>query len=210
MTQDQIEDLLKQADSTAGPPAHVSVNLSAIRRRATRRRTIAAVASVAAAAVLIAAIAILSPTTDTPADTLDTPQPQQRIASLEDQIKHLQATTDAALKLIGEVLEDDRNQRRLDVLHAQLESIPDPREEIRKEVDKTAFNLVYQADRLYYELNLTGSAVDAYKQVITLFPKNQWADVARERLADIERPRINKSHPKGEPKWKLQNAPPSC
>jgi len=206
MTQDQMESLLKQADRTAGPPAHVSVNLSALRRRAGRRRAIAAAASVAAAAVLIAAIAILSRTTD----TLDPPQPQQRIASLEDQVKHLQATTDAALKLIGEVLEDDRNQRRLGALHAQLESIPDPREEIRKEVDKTAFNLVYQADRLYYELNLTGSAVEAYKQVITLFPKNQWADVARERLADIERSRINKSHPQGEQKWKLQNAPPSC
>jgi len=209
MTQDQIENLLKQADRTAGHPAHVSVNLSALRRRAGRKRAIAAAAaSVAAAAVLIAAIGILSHTTTT--DTLDAPQPQQRIAKLEDQIKHLQATTDAALKLIGEVLEDDRNQRRLDVLHAQLESIPDPLEEIRKDVDKTAFNLVYQADRLYYELNLTGSAVEAYKQVITLFPKNQWADVARERLADIERSRINKSHPKGEPKWKLQNAPPSC
>ena len=206
MTQDQIENLLKQADRTAGAPAPVSVNLSAIRRRAGRRRTIAAAASVAAAAVLILTIGILSRTTD----TLDPPQPQQRIAKLEDQIKHLQATTDAALKLIGEVLEDDRKQRRLDVLHAQLASIPDPLEEIRKDIDKTAFNLVYQADRLYYELNLTGSAIEAYKQVITLFPKNQWADVARERLADIEGSRINKSHPKGEPKWKLQNAPPSC
>ena len=206
MTQDQIENLLNQADRTAGPPAPVSVKLAAIRRRAGRRRNIATAASVAAAAVLILTIGILSHTTN----TLDAPQPQQRIAKLEDQIKHLQATTDAALKLIGEVLEDDRNQRRLGALHAQLESIPDPREEIRKEVDKTAFNLVYQADRLYYEVKQTGSAVEAYKQVIMLFPKNQWADVARERLADIERSRINKAHPQGEPKWKLQNAPPSC
>ncbi|MBL7152574.1 MAG: hypothetical protein ISS79_02565 [Phycisphaerae bacterium] len=206
MTQDQIENLLKQADRTAGPPAPVSVNLSALRRRASRRRAIATAASLAAAAVLIAAIGILSRTTE----TQKTHQPQQRIAKIEDQIKHLQATTDAALKLIGEVLEDDRKQRRLGALHAQLESIPDPLEEIRKDVDKTAFNLVYQADRLYYELNLTGSAVDAYKQVITLFPKNQWADVARERLADIERSRLKKPNSKGDLKWKLQNAPPYC
>jgi len=208
MTHDQIEDLLNQADRTAGPPTPVSVKLAAIRRRAGRRHNIATAASVAAAAILIMTIGILSHTTTT--DTLDTPQPQQRIAKLEDQIKHLQATTDAALKLIGEVLEDDRNQRQLDALHAQLESIPDPREEIRKEVDKTAFNLVYQADRLYYELNLTGSAVEAYNQVITLFPKNQWADVARERLDDIEKSKLKKPNSKGEPKWKLQNAPPSC
>ena len=206
MTQDQIENLLREADRTAGSPDPVSVKLSAVRRRAHRRRTATAAASVAAAAVLLITLAILSRTTAPP----ETPLPQQRIAKLEDQIKHLQATTDAALKLIGEVLEDDRKQRRLGALHAQFESIPDPLEEIRKEVDKTAFNLVYQADRLYYELNLTGSAVEAYKQVITLFPKNRWADVARERLADIKSARLKKPNSKGEPKWKPQNAPQSC
>ena len=49
-------------------------------------------------------------------------------------------------------------------------------------MDKTAFLLIYQADRLYKELNQTESAVAAYKEIIQLFPTNRWADVARERL----------------------------
>jgi outer membrane protein assembly factor BamD (BamD/ComL family) len=88
------------------------------------------------------------------------------------------------------VLEDERRQSRLEELEAQLASIPDPLEEIRKQVDKTAFILVYQADRLYRELNETESAVETYNRVIRLFPRNQWAAVARERLSEIEGRRI--------------------
>ena len=186
MTQDRIENLLMQADRAAGPPAPVAVNLSTIRRRAGRRRTIAAVASVAAAAVLIAAIGMLSRSADTP----HSPQPEKRIASLEDQITQLQATTDATLSLVREVLENESRQRRLDELQAQLAAIADPREEIPKQIDKAVFSLVYQADRLYYELNQTDSAVEAYNQVIMYFPKNRWADVARKRLDDIENAKL--------------------
>ena len=206
MNQDKLEELIIRADRAAGPPAPVSVSLSAIRRRAQRKPMFTTARCAAAAAVLLIPLAIFSNRTHTPQ-----PQPpRQKIASLEQQIKHLQVTTDAAVSLIREVLEDDRKQRRLDTLNAHLESIPDPLDEIRKEVDKTAFTIVYQADRLYYELSQTDSAVQAYNQVITLFPKNRWANVARQRLADINASKINKANPEGEPKWKPQNAPPSC
>ncbi len=109
---------------------------------------------------------------------------------LETQIKQLQARTDAALSLIQEVLEDEQRQHRLDELKAQLASIPDPLEEIRNQVDKTAFFLVYQADRLYKELNQTESAVENYNRVIELFPENRWAKVARQRLSEIENRKI--------------------
>jgi outer membrane protein assembly factor BamD (BamD/ComL family) len=87
------------------------------------------------------------------------------------------------------VLEKEQKQRSLDELEAQLASIPDPLEEIQKQVDKTAFILVYQADRLYRELNRTDSAVETYNRVIELFPKNRWAQVARQRLSEIEEQR---------------------
>ena len=54
-------------------------------------------------------------------------------------------------------------------------------------MDKAAFVLIYQADRLYKELNRTESAVAAYKEIIQLFPTNRWAEVARERLAEIDK-----------------------
>ena len=77
---------------------------------------------------------------------------------------------------------------------------------MQKQVDKAAFILVYQADRLYRELNQTDSAVEAYNRVIHLFPENQWARVARQRIEEIESKKSKKTESKGDLKWKLQNA----
>jgi TolA-binding protein len=207
MTEDKIENLLQKADQMAGAPAPVSVNLSAaVRRRAHRRRIATFAAPLAAAAVVIIGLGVWSITTRTPKTTQD----QIKIALLEDQIKQLQVRTDAALNLIQEVLEDERRQRRLDELEAQLASIPDPLEELQKQVDKTAFILVYQADRMYRELNQTDSAVEAYNRVIALFPQNRWAKVARQRLAEIENRKFNKTNSEGDSIWKPQNAQSSC
>lgn len=207
MTEDKIKNLLQKADQMAGAPAPVSVNLSAaVRRRAHRRRIATFAAPLAAAAVVIIGLGVWSITTRTPKTTQD----QIKIALLEDQIKQLQVRTDAALNLIQEVLEDERRQRRLDELEAQLASIPDPLEELQKQVDKTAFILVYQADRMYRELNQTDSAVEAYNRVIALFPQNRWAKVARQRLAEIENRKFNKTNSEGDSIWKPQNAQSSC
>jgi len=186
MTEDKIKNLLQEADRMAGRPAEVRVDLSAIRRRAGRRRLASIAGPIAAAAAIVTALGILSLAIKTP----ETTREQVRIVTLEAQVKQLQASTDAALALIHEVLEDERRRNRLEELEAQLASIPDPLEEIRKQVDKTAFILVYQADRLYRELNETESAVATYNRVIKLFPRNQWAAVARERLSEIEGRRI--------------------
>ena len=186
MTEDEIKKLLQEADKTAGGIAPVRMNLSAIRRRAYRKNMIILVAPLAAAAVLMVALSILALMFKTTEPT----QEQGKIALLETRIKQLQARTDAALSLIQEVLDEERRQSRLDELQAQLASISDPLEEIRKQVDKTAFILVYEADRLYNELNQTDSAVENYNRVIKLFPENRWAKVARQRLSEIENRRI--------------------
>jgi len=186
MTEDKIKNLLQEADRMAGRPAEVRVDLSAIRRRAGRRRLASIAGPIAAAAAIVTALGIWSLAIKTP----ETTREQVRIVTLEAQVKQLQTSTDAALALIHEVLEDERRRNRLEELEAQLASIPDPLEEIRKQVDKTAFILVYQADRLYRELNETESAVATYNRVIKLFPRNQWAAVARERLSEIEGRRI--------------------
>ena len=186
MTEDKVSNLLQDADRMAGGPVRTGVDLLAVRRRANRRRLTSLAGPVATAAVAMIALGIWS------LDLKDseTTQEQKTIASLEIQVKQLQASTDAAVALIHEVLEDERRQSRLDELEAELASIPDPLEEIQKQVDKTAFILVYQADRLYRELNETESAVETYNRVIKLFPRNQWATVARQRLSEIEGRRI--------------------
>jgi TolA-binding protein len=191
----QIEKLLRSADRAAGEPRFRPVTAAQVRRRLQRRWVVRLAVPAAAAAVVavMVAVGVLGTQAGRPQPQ---PQPQQRIASLEAQVKQLQAQTDATLRLVREVLEKDRQERHLASLQAELARIPDPAQEIERQVDKTAFILVYQADRLYQELNQTESAVRAYKEVIQLFPTNQWADVARERLSQIEHRRINQSERK--------------
>ncbi len=203
MNEEQFRTLLQRADDVAGEPTIRGISAAGIRRRIRRRRIITTAVPLAAAAVITIAIATLSHPKPEPTP-LPPPQPE-RIASLEEQVKQLQAQTDATLKLVQEVLEKDRQQRRLAALEAELASIPDPVQQMEERVDKAAFVLLYQADRLYKELNQTESAVAAYKEVIQLFPENQWADVARERLDQIERRQINKSEDKGEAQCEPRN-----
>ena len=186
MTEGKIKNLLQEADRQAGLPAQAHVTLSAVRRRANRRRLISLAGPPAAAAVILIAAGLWNAANK----TTETTQENQQIASLESQIKQLQARTDAALDLIQEVLAEERRQRRLDELQAQLAAIADPLEEAQKHLDKTAFILVYAADRMYRELNQTDSAVEAYNRVIELFPRNRWATVARQRLSEIEKQKI--------------------
>ncbi len=202
MNEEQIRQLFAKADEAAGEPAFRRVTPAGIRRQVRRRRLVRVAVPTSLAAVVAIAAALLAISMHT-----EGPQPQpQRIASLEEQVRQLQAQTDATLKLVQEVLERDRQDRRLAALETELASIPDPVREIDRHVDEAAFILVYQADRLYQELNQTDSAVRAYKDVIQLFPTNRWAVVARERLSQIEQRRINKSDgQKGEPKWEPRN-----
>ncbi len=107
-------------------------------------------------------------------------------------IQELVARTDALVEFVHEVLEQERSRHRLAELEAKLASIPDPLDQIQRGIDKTAFILLYQADRMYRELNLKESAVEAYNRVIELFPENRWAETARQRLSEIRNEKIGK------------------
>jgi len=187
MTEDKIKNLLQKADQTAGEPVPISANLAAVVRRRANRRHIANLAfRIAAAAVVLFAFGIWGFTAKKTRD-------QQRIAALELQIKQLHAQTDATLNLIREVLDEERKQRRLQELQAQLASYSDPLEEIQKQVDKTAFILIYQANRMYRELDQKDSAIHAYNRVIELFPQSRWAEEARQTLLEIQNNQLNNS-----------------
>ena len=190
MTEDKIKNLLQKADKTAGTPAPISANLAAaVRRRANQRRFARLAAPVAAAAVVLIAFGIWR-LTGTPADQM---HEQDKVAALQAEIKQLQAQTDATLKLVREVLENQRRQHRISQLKAKLASITDPLEEIQRQADKTAFTLVYEANRMYGELNQKDSAIQTYNRVIELFPQSKWADVARRRLSEIHNSPVNKN-----------------
>lgn len=196
MNGERIETLLQRIDVLAGRPAFGLVTAAEIRRRVHRRRVVRTAVPLTAAAAVAVTIALLTLSTREP--ELGPVSEPQRIASLEEQVRQLQARTDATLKLVQEVLEKDRLQRRLAAREAELASIPDPLRQVERQVDKTAFILIYQADRLYKELNQTQSAVAAYKEIIQLFPTNRWAEVARERLAEIDEHRSEQMGSQGE------------
>ena len=185
MMDDKIKSLLQKADRMAAKPQPISPNLTTIvHRRAYHRHLRNNIVSVAVAAVVLIALGIWSLTAGKTNE-------QQKIVALETQIKQLHERTDVVLNLVQEVLEHQRKQRHLDELKAQLASITDPLEETRRQIDKTAFILVYQANRMYTELNQKSSAVQAYNRVIELFPQTKWAEVARQRLSEIQNKNIN-------------------
>jgi tetratricopeptide (TPR) repeat protein len=185
VNEDQIKELLESVDRAAGLPSYGPVSAAGIRRRVHRRQTRQVAFPLAAAALLLLSFSIWSLTTKTP-------QPsgsgsEERIASLEEQVRQLQTQTESALRLVQDVLAQERQQQRLDALEAELASIRDPRQEMQAQADEAAFALVYQADRFYRELNQTQSAIEAYEQVIRVFPESRWADEAKARLARIKR-----------------------
>jgi len=202
MTEDKLKNLLKQADRLAGLPQPVSANLSAlVRRRAHKRHLLISVtAPLAAAAVILIAAGIWNITIRNDKNTRD----QEKIALLQSQLEQLQARTDTAINLMQKMIVADQKQRSINELEAQLASIRDPLEEIQRQVDNTAKILVYQADRLYRELNRTDSAVETYHRAIKLSPNSRWAQQARQRLLEIESRKFNKKDSIGELKWKPQ------
>ncbi|MBN1362900.1 MAG: hypothetical protein JW993_20040 [Sedimentisphaerales bacterium] len=181
MNDDRIKALLESTDRVAGRPSYGPLGVASVRRQA-RRRQVKTLA-LPAVAVLLLGFGAWSVRTLTPEPA---PRHDERIATLEEQVRQLQAQSEAALALVQEVLAQERQRERLDALEAELASIRDPREELRRQADRTAFTLVYQADRFYRELNQAQSAIEAYEQVIRLFPESRWADEARERLAKIK------------------------
>lgn len=205
MTDDKIKQLFQIADRTAGRPLMFPIKASAVRRRARVRRAVS-VTFRTAAALLILGFVIWGLSDRSAKQTAK----QAQIAALQAQVKLLQARTDATLKLVREVLKSEREESRLDELQAELANIPDPLEEIQKQVDKTAFTLVYHADQMYRQLNQKGSAVEAYNRVIKLFPKNRWAEVARQRLSEIEGKKPETPNSEGDLIWKPQNPSLSC
>jgi len=186
MTDDELQELIKQADSMADRPVPACVNFSLLRHRVRYRRQIAFTVSAAAAAIILIAIG-----TGNYLARIPTGPDDEQLVALQTQMKALQTQTDAAIELIQEVLDEERRLSQLRTLETQRASISDPLEEMEKQFDRTAFILVYQADRLYRELNQTDSAVEAYKRVIQLCPSNRWATVARERLSEIESRKLN-------------------
>ena len=179
MPEDKLTDLIQNADEIAPGPSYSikpsSVGLQRLVRLRCRRIWTASIA----VSLLIAVSLTLSI-----AYSHKTKTEQQRIIALEARIKQLQADADATLKLVRQVIHQQQQQQKLDELNAQLAAIPDPIEELNREIERTAFILLYQADK-YRELNLKQNAIDSYNRLIELFPDTDSAQKAKQKLEKI-------------------------
>jgi hypothetical protein len=193
---DRLSQLLRDADPPAGPvrgnPADVAAEVVAgVRRRAAlrqRRRIIAGSAVGAAIVVILLLLTAWQPTRElgrpliavAPAPA-DPAQPQTRVAAPlgalspqtaallhERTVEHLTARSNARPRRRG-VLDDD----------------PLAGASPREQRDRAALILVYDADE-QLRASRPGDAVAMYRRAIELFPRSPWANVARQRLKQIE------------------------
>lgn len=189
MADDKLQQLLQYADKSAGQPQYKTVSLASIAYRQSHKRRIQMiVAPIAAIVIILAGLGLFTFTKKTSPKPL-TPE---QVAALNAQIKDLNARLDSTLKFVQEVIAKERAQDKLDQLNAELASIPDPIEEMNKKIEKTAFILLYYADKGYEEFRNADDAEISYNRVIALFPQTLSARLAKERLEKIRNNPVNK------------------
>ena len=94
------------------------------------------------------------------------PEELQRVAQEVDQ---LAAEVDSALALVKAV----RARQDGRALAMTLDAALDPMELADQELNRAAFTMVYQADRMYRELGLKDAAIRDYRQAIQAFPQTR-------------------------------------
>lgn len=197
MSRDRIEQLLREGDRVAGPPGFRRdgladrVRLQVQRQRRWRLSGGAAAAGIAACAVLT----LVQPGSHSQGDdrAMVRRQPASQRAGSTDIQQELATLRTEMQQLRGELraaLEDDRRPPgawQAAMAEALAEApVVDPLARFDQELERTAFLMVYQADRVYRELKLPDTAVRSYQKTIELFPSTNAASVARKRLTEIE------------------------
>lgn len=172
MREDKLNQLLKQADAENEllPLDAASLSL-AVRRRLHRRQRTLRYGMVAAAAIIIVACVFGQ-------RQYQLYQKQRQIVRLQQDIEDLNRRTEQTLALVQEMLTRQQQQDA----QRRLVSYQDP---IQRQVEETAFILLYQADRMIEKYNDKDAAIDYYNQVIDHFGNTPSAETAHQRLKQI-------------------------
>lgn len=195
MEGDPLKRILQEADAAAGTPPHVPEDLArrvpelAVRRRRVRFGLSAAAAlalAVGATSLLWEPAGLPEPRNGFEAPVVLKPGDRPDVADLRAEIERLGREADWRLAVARRTQEILEQMRRAEALRQQ-EPVPDPVAAARREVDRAAYVLVRQADRMCREMDLCDSAVVKYRRVVELFPDTPWATVARQRLGEIEK-----------------------
>jgi hypothetical protein len=182
MSRGDLEQLLRTADAQA-PAAPLAGDLSArVHRRLARRRLRQATAATLGVVILVGAGVFAILRTDPP------PPPHHNLSALPAMTTRpaLPDTADAAHFDLTATLHELTAQKLLAAQgssrSATLSSPPPDAHFLR---DRAALVLVYDADRDVRE-NRPADARARYRRAIELFPHTHWAQVARQRLKEIQ------------------------
>lgn len=172
MKQDPIEKLLHEADTQLSGSADDHGALAdRVIRIASRRRRLRATGGVLTLLIAgsIAGLMLTRSTLELPqlAEQTDLQQIQAEIAVLEARVNSMES------------------REKQSQLKARLTAIPFQTPD--QNIERAATIIILQADRTYGATADPQPALRAYQEVITNFPQASSADVARQRIARIEK-----------------------
>jgi hypothetical protein len=192
MSKDRLERLLQRADAMAGGVSAVPAGLGGlVRGRARQQHRVRTVGSAVATLIVLAVGAVsvinfsgrprLTPNATTVVQVVPGPID---VAQLQARVQRLREEILAGCNATQEALDREELDNRVAAMQGQ--TADDPLQEVNDQIDRAALTMVYQADRMYRELNLRESAIASYERTVKLFPATHWAEVAKERLTEIQ------------------------
>jgi hypothetical protein len=193
----QLHKLLTEADRDAGPPPDgPPLNVVAARkllaRRQQRKRVVLGSTAFAllAAGILWRAVGVSRPVSD---QDVPAAQVAANQSSGNNAISQVSEADIAALAaeaefhaLVARRMIAALNQQKALEAWQKEQALGDPLENLRAELDETAFRMIARADQIIQQMGERDSAIAIYKDVIRLFPKTLSAGVAHDRLARLD------------------------
>jgi hypothetical protein len=101
-----------------------------------------------------------------------------------DEISRLAAEAEFHFRIARRMIADREAQQAAERRRREL-ALPDPLQEIREGLDRVAFRMIYEADRLREAMQPAEESIAIYRDVIRLFPTTHSAQLARERLSAL-------------------------
>ena len=176
-----LEQLLREADAAAPPPAERIDDLGAsVRTRAHRRRRNIRFASGATAAMILLLLLLYRTRPPDAGVVANRPAPASSPVDAARQMALLAAEAERRTAHVEKLLAAERR-----AIQPRRKSGSDPVLALRREQDRAAYLLIYEAERLARMSNEKARAAEEYRRVLSLFPETHWASVARERLAEM-------------------------
>ena len=191
MSRDDLKQLLRNADATAPAPPLAPDLSGLVRRRLARRRQRHAIAAALGVFILVGLGVLIILRSNPPSPRHVTIQsPTTTTTTAATVAARLSATAAAADFAVTATLHELTVQKLLAAdavpVHrdAGARAAPSP-SDAQLLRDRAALVLVYDADRDVRE-NRPAAARVRYRRAIELFPQTHWAQVARQRLKEIQ------------------------